>query len=66
MSSICGVVWPLTTASEKFVDFNEFKNHGINIISHVHSQKWENYLNMLEGPIYPILIRERWINVSLL
>lgn len=66
MSLVYGVSCPLTIASEKFVDFNEFKNHGLDLLSHVRSQKWENYFNMLNGPIYPILIREFWTNVSLL
>lgn len=66
MSSVCGVSCPLTTPSEKFIDFNEFKNHGIDLLSLVHSRKWEEYFNMLERPIYLVLIREFWKNVSLL
>lgn len=65
MSSVCGVTCPLSITFEKFVNFNEFKNHDFYLLSVVHSQKWDNYFNMLNGPIYHALIREFWTNVSL-
>lgn len=65
MSSVYGVACTISIAFEKFVDFDEFKNQGFDLLSVVYFQKWENYFNMLNIPIYPVLVREIWTNVSL-
>lgn len=66
MSSVCGVACPISILYKNFVDFNEFKNHDLDLLSDVCSQKWESHLNMPNRPIYPILVREFWTYVSLL
>ncbi|KAI5385523.1 hypothetical protein KIW84_072211 [Lathyrus oleraceus] len=35
MYYVYGVALPLTIAFEKFVDFNEFRNHGLDLLSHI-------------------------------
>lgn len=45
------------TLIEQFIDFNELKELGHNIISVVYMFIWGNYFELLHEPVYPILVK---------
>ena len=55
----------LVVINEKFVDFDELLKLGFNFWKTVFEQGWNEYFEMLCGFTYPSLVKEFWINASI-
>ncbi|PNX66664.1 cullin-like protein, partial [Trifolium pratense] len=51
----------LTLLPEKMVDFNSLKVNGYDVEPYFASQGWNRYFEMLNGPIYPDLLKHFWM-----
>ena len=55
----------LVIINEKLVDFDELLKIGFNLWKTVSEQGWSGYFEMLSGFTYPSLVKEFWINASI-
>ncbi|CAJ2634777.1 unnamed protein product [Trifolium pratense] len=51
----------LTLLPEKMVDFESLKENGYDVKSYFSAQGWNKYFDMLNGPIYPDLLKKFWM-----
>ncbi|PNX63909.1 cullin-like protein, partial [Trifolium pratense] len=51
----------LTFLSEKMVDFDSLQANGFDVKQYFSSQGWDKYFDMLNGPIYPDLLKKFWM-----
>ncbi|PNX68453.1 cullin-like protein, partial [Trifolium pratense] len=54
----------LTLLPEKIVDFESLKANGFNVKPYFTSQGWDKYFEMLNGPIYPDLLKHFWMKAK--
>ncbi|XP_045809769.1 uncharacterized protein LOC123904122 [Trifolium pratense] len=54
----------LTLLPKKMVDFNSLKANGYDVKPYFTSQGWDMYFEMLNGPIYPDLLRHFWMKAK--
>ncbi|PNX67221.1 cullin-like protein, partial [Trifolium pratense] len=50
--------------SEKIVDFDSLSANGFEVKQHFTSQGWDKYFDMLNGPIYPDLLKKFWMKAK--
>ena len=55
----------LVVINEMFVDFEELLKLGFNFWKTVSEQGWNGYFDMLCGFTYPNLVKEFWVNASI-
>ena len=53
----------LFVINEKFVDFNDFDHFELRKV--VNKQRLNGYFHILHGPIYTNLVKEFWMNASI-
>ncbi|CAJ2657512.1 unnamed protein product [Trifolium pratense] len=51
----------LTLLPEKMVDFDSLKENGYDVKPYFSAQGWNKYFDMLNGPIYPDLLKKFWM-----
>ncbi|PNX57549.1 hypothetical protein L195_g058751, partial [Trifolium pratense] len=51
----------LSLLPEKMVDFNSLKDNGFDVKPYFSAQGWDKYFDMLNGPIYPDLLKKFWM-----
>ncbi|CAJ2651116.1 unnamed protein product [Trifolium pratense] len=51
----------LTLLPEKMVDFESLKENGYDVKPYFSAQGWNKYFDMLNGPIYPDLLKKFWM-----
>ncbi|CAJ2647315.1 unnamed protein product [Trifolium pratense] len=51
----------LTLLPEKMVDFACLKDNGFDVKPYFTAQGWDKYFDMLNGPIYPDLLKQFWM-----
>ncbi|PNX60617.1 hypothetical protein L195_g060271, partial [Trifolium pratense] len=51
----------LTLLSENMVDFESLKENGYDVKPYFSAQGWNKYFDMLNGPIYPELLKKFWM-----
>lgn len=54
----------LTGINERFDDHEELKSFGFDLLKIISFQGWEWHFDMLWSPIYPVLVKEFWVNAS--
>ncbi|CAJ2641640.1 unnamed protein product [Trifolium pratense] len=54
----------LTFLSEKIVDFDSLKANGFDVKPYFITQGWDKYFDMLNGPIYPDLLKKFWMKAK--
>ena len=50
--------------SEKMIDFDSLKANGFDVKQYFSTQGWDKYFNMLNGPIYPDLLKKFWMKAK--
>ncbi|XP_045791712.1 uncharacterized protein LOC123886441 [Trifolium pratense] len=55
----------LTLVSEKMVDFNSLKANNFDMEPYFAHQGWNRYFEMLNGPIYPDLLKHFWMKAKI-
>ncbi|PNX85097.1 hypothetical protein L195_g041163 [Trifolium pratense] len=51
----------LTQLLEKMIDFESLKANGFDVKPYFSAQGWDRYFEMLNGPIYPDLLKKFWM-----
>ena len=54
----------ITVLCEPFIDFQNIKDNGFDLLADVTNQGWENYFNLLNGPVLPHLMKYFWIHAK--
>ncbi|PNX56869.1 cullin-like protein, partial [Trifolium pratense] len=54
----------LTLLPEKMVDFESLKANGFDVKPYFIAQGWDKYFEMLNGPIYPDLLKHFWMKAK--
>ncbi|MCH89566.1 hypothetical protein A2U01_0010466, partial [Trifolium medium] len=54
----------LTFLSEKMVDFDGLQANGFDVKKYFITQGWDKYFDMLNGPIYPDLLKKFWMKAK--
>ncbi|CAJ2633364.1 unnamed protein product [Trifolium pratense] len=50
--------------SEKMIDFDSIKANGFDVKHYFSAQGWDKYFSMLNGPIYPDLLKKFWMKAK--
>ncbi|PNX98634.1 hypothetical protein L195_g021885 [Trifolium pratense] len=50
--------------SEKMVDFDSLQANGFDVKQYFSTQGWDKYFDMLNGPIYPDLLKKFWMKAK--
>ncbi|PNY02011.1 envelope-like protein, partial [Trifolium pratense] len=50
--------------SEKMVDFDSLQANGFDVKKYFSTQGWDKYFDMLNGPIYPDLLKKFWMKAK--
>src|SRR4051812_32330712 len=48
--------------NEQRIKFRELRTRGYNLLKQVRTQEWQNYFAMLKGSIFPVFVKEFWVN----
>ncbi|PNX99121.1 hypothetical protein L195_g022384 [Trifolium pratense] len=54
----------LNFLSEKIIDFESLSANGFDVKQYFSSQGWDKYFDMLNGPIYPDLLKKFWMKAK--
>lgn len=49
---------------KQIIDFDSFNHNGYDLLSFFIVQKWYSFVDMLNGPTYPHLVRDLWVRAE--